>query len=236
MTQGGNFVSALAAVGMAAVLLVGCIDGGSAAPRPPQGPTASGPGAPRLPQDPTSSAQPPSLRAPTRVPQPEVRGGGPLSGGDPKAVARINALLPTLGEDIQLSGSDAISYAQQVANLIPAMSRTFSAFFTGANCALSYGVLGVRAYVRPDLTAASAIVILSQGQLQQAPQIAARCLVAEVLGGGGTWNPCAKTYNFAAQVDGVADRYYVLIVSTTQACETIAAQHQRFSPSPGFGR
>jgi hypothetical protein len=96
--------------------------------------------------------------------------------------------MPTYNNAIQLDDSDALGYAEKVANYIPAVSQTFAAVKTGAQCLLDNGVVGARAYILPDRTMATAIVIVSQGQLQQMPQIAAQCLIANVLGGGRA--PC----------------------------------------------
>lgn len=174
----------------------------------------------------------PSVPNPTAVPSPAVSGGGPLP-GDISAKNRIAALLPSFPDDIQIEGVDAISYAETVAQFIPAVAPAFRGFKVSVDCAIAHGVAAARVYVTRDLRRASAILILSKGQLMRAPQIAAQCFVSEVLGGGSSvWNPCAMSYGFSAVVEGVQDEYSVLIVSTGQACEIIAEGHQRFSPVP----
>ncbi len=205
---------------------IGCEDEPepTAAPLPTLSPAPSSP----------TASQP---QEPSQVPEPDVSGGGPL-GGDPAAVARLKELLPTFTNAVQLDDSEALGYAEKVASFIPAVGQTFNAIKSGAQCLLDNGVVGARAYILPDRSMASAVVIVSQGQLAQMPQIAAQCLLATVLGGGpgSVWDPCARTYNFRAQsTDGTIDHYFVLAVSTSSAgCEDIAAFHHRFSPTPGF--
>jgi hypothetical protein len=178
-------------------------------------------------------------REPTTLPAPsrDTTGGGPLSGGDPAAVARMSAQLPVVSQDYQLTGTEAVSYMQKVAAFVPALGTTFSALSTGVRCAIDYGVVGAKVYVTTDLRAAAGLVVLSQQQTQNLGSIAARCLLQHILGGGpGTasiWSPCARRYRYDAITNGVQDRYYVLVGGTnTASCELITNFHARFKPVP----
>src|ERR1700743_2641761 len=95
--------------------------------------------------------------------------GGPANGGplspDAAAVQRINAQFVPVDQVVEtsyytLSGSQALSYIQDVANFAPELNSEFSSLLTGASCALKYGVVGAKAYVAHNYTEAGAIVVL----------------------------------------------------------------------------
>lgn len=212
-------------VGAVVSAVPGCLD---PKPTPQPQPTLTLP-APRPLPNPVT---PPASRLPD--PTTSVTGGGPLfGGGDAAAVARMNAQLPAVPQDYQLSGVDAISYVTKVQAVLPQLSTPFRLVSTAASCAIRYGVVGAKVYVTRDLTQAAAIAIVSRRGVEQLPSIAARCLVSEVFGGGpgALWDPCARRYYYDSVVNGVDDRYYVMVVGTNSAsCDLIQSAHQRFNP------
>lgn len=165
------------------------------------------------------------------VPPVEVIGGGPIV-GDPDAVARIEAQIPDLGAvyDQQLASS-ALHYISTLLGVYPGLATAFGTLGQVGECALAYGVIGTRAYVRPDLLAAGAILVASDRQLRSAGSIALRCLLEKATSGGGAlpdvFSPCAYAYRFATTTaDGVADTYYVLVAGTNETvCRDIYQPH-----------
>lgn len=152
-----------------------------------------------------------------------VTGGG---GVDP-AVARIEAQLPDLSPDYnQVHGDAALRYTRVLVAAIPQLGTAFSVLDKVGSCAKRHGVIAARGYVRPDLTAAGAVLVVSNGQLSRAGNIALQCLVEEVTGGGpaspGGFKPCFYKYSYDATTAGVADRYLVFMAGTTeQVCRDI---------------
>ena len=186
----------------------------------------------------SSQPAPPTVDTPTqpRLPNPydEVRGGGPLS-GDPEAVARMDAQLPEIPQDIQLKGADALAYSTRVASLIPGLSATFTSISKVADCGTQYGVIGGKAYITPDFRAAGIMVVLSHNQLQQLPEIALKCFVNDVIGGGGPvdsgFTPCVRKYYYDRTTNDVADRYFVIVAGTnTASCDLLVSSHGQYSP------
>jgi len=150
-------------VGAVLTLVTGACDPGPDPPPPPSTTTPT-----------TTFTPPPTL------PSPDVSGGGPLGGGDPAAVRRINAQLPDVPEDIQLTGTEAVGYIEKIVAVVPALAPNFKLLSSSVSCLLDYGVVGAKAYLTPDLRAAAAVVIVSGTQAQQLPQIALQCFVGDV--------------------------------------------------------
>lgn len=180
------------------------------------------------------------LQAPARLPDPRssVSGGGPLS-ADAQAVARIELQLPAIPQDLQLTGLQALEYAGRLASAFPGLAPAFNGLNQVARCAIQHGVIGAKAYITPELTAAGVMVVLSRGQLQQLPQIALRCFFSGVMGGGlteGGFSPCIRQYFYDAAINGVADRYFVVVGGTnTASCDLLESFHRRFNPTPFTG-
>ncbi|WP_146168437.1 hypothetical protein [Rathayibacter caricis] len=169
------------------------------------------------------------------VPDPtaDVSGGGPLS-GDADASARIQAQLPSFPQSYELEDSEALAYIGKLVAFLPAMGPAFSAVNSTATCALDYGVVAAKVLVSKDLRAASAMLILSEGQAQKLPQVALSCFVRQVVGGGNTpgeFTPCYDQYYYDATTSGVADRYFVIVAATVaQDCVNLRATHSAFNP------
>ena len=215
MREAKSLFTCLAGLALAAAL-VGCSGGGTPQPLPPSPP-------------------PPSVTTtvtPVLLPEMEVTGSGPL-GGDPEAVARINAIMPpTLGYH-SLTGANALSYAGKLAEFAPQLSGPFSTFSGIAICALDHGVIGAAAYATPDYSAAGAVLIVSGSRFKQLPQIAFSCFVNDVFGGGPGISPCFDSYYMDVASGQVSDRYYVFIGGTNaEMCSSLKSVHLQYSPQP----
>lgn len=187
---------------------------------------------------PPLSPPPSEAESGATVPDAGVMGGGPLGGGDPEAVARIDAQLPDLSSTYdQEIASAAFGYIAKLAEEIPSLGSAFNALGTVGRCALDYGIVGARAYIAQDLSAAGAIVVVSHNQLSRAGQIALECLYDRVVSGGGPadgFDPCLYWYSYETVTNGVADRYYVFVAGTNEAtCADIYSVHrERFTLLP----
>lgn len=161
-------------------------------PDPNQPPISTFQPAP-IPPDPN---QPPVQILPD--PRDAVTGGGPLTFGDPAAVERMNAQLPNIPADIQITGSDAVSYIKKIVSIIPQLAPTFDALDASVSCAVDYGIIGAKVYITTDLRAAAGILILSRAQLQQLPKAALGCLIKRVTGSGpgANFEPCMRRYYY----------------------------------------
>jgi hypothetical protein len=162
----------------------------------------------------------------------EVSGGG--LAGDAKAVARIQAQLPSFLGYITLDGDQALSVITELVNFVPAFGA-LSHVTTVTNCAVDYGVVGMRAYLAPDRSHAGAVVVVSHTQIQpgQLATIAAQCFISQVLSGGPGFDPCFTSYSIDNQVDGVNDRYYIFTGATNgQFCDAVRSAHANFNPQP----
>lgn len=166
--------------------------------------------------------------------------GGPLT-DDPQAVQRIDAqFVPVdtaVSSDYTVSGSEALSYIQDLAAFAPELDSQFSNLLTEANCALKYGVIDAKAYLTRDLTAAGGIVVLSNHQAQQLPVIALKCLVSQIIGGGpgapSKFQPCFTSFTIDDTVNEVSDRYYFYVAGTNNAwCALVRNQEQQYDPQP----
>jgi hypothetical protein len=157
--------------------------------------------------------------------------GGSLS-GDQAAAARIQAQYPPppVG-DFTVTDSEAFAYISRLAQLFPGLNEAMSALKEAGTCAINYGVIGAKLYVTPDFQEAGAIVVVSAGQAQQLPAIAAKCALNRVLGGGpsGGFNPCFESYEIRDRVNNVDDNYYILVAGTNQAwCDYVMQGHANY--------
>jgi hypothetical protein len=162
-----------------------------------------------------------------------VTGGGPS--GDPAAVARIKAQYPPRPPGYYVvEDSQAFEYMSRLAQFVPALSTVVSGLTTVGNCAVSYGVVGAKAYLAQDLMSFGAIVVVSGRQAQGLALIAAKCIAQEVLGGGGGgFNPCFEKYRITNIFDNVQDTYYVFVGGTNQGwCNWAKYFHQKYGPEP----
>jgi hypothetical protein len=194
---------------------------------------------------PTGEPDPPSRHLPAIsgagqrgavVEKDDVVGGGPAS-GDEQAVVRLNAQFPDGAGTYVLTDAEALDYLNKAAAAFPELNLVVGRLKKVATCATEYGVVGARAYVAPDFSHAGAMVAISRLQLERLPQIAAKCFIDNVIGGGpsttGRFNPCFTSYSIDAQVNGVVDRYYIFAGGTNQAwCDYFAAYHRYLNPQP----
>jgi hypothetical protein len=186
----------------------------------------------------TQVPEPPELPIP--VASGDVIGGGPSE--DAEAVARINLLLNDIPGDYQVTGQDALAYANELSALFPTLGPAFDKVSVATDCAFTSGVIGAKAYLAPDLRHAGATVIVSGKQLQNLGAIALDCIVREVLGeslpfGGGEegFDPCFDSYQLDAVINGVTDRYYVFTAGTNpETCQYLRSAHeyQTLKPTP----
>jgi hypothetical protein len=207
---------------------------GNPTPAPVPSPTVADPpsGAqPSSPPPPSSQAPPPAQQLPPL----DVTGGGPFP-DDSGAAARIKSLLPTAAEGYyQLEDSEALGYASKVVQYLPALGKAFTIFSDVSNCAISNGVIAVRAFLAKDLSSLSAMLMVSSSQFSRSAEIAAKCFVNQVLGGGPSqWNPCASAYHFSAAPQGVQDTYYVFAAATNGSCAELMAFHDQYGPVQDF--
>jgi hypothetical protein len=139
--------------------------------------------------------------------------------------------------DYTVSGSEALSYINDLVAFAPELNDEFSKLATEASCAMNYGVIDAKAYLTNDLTEAGAMVVLSNHQAQQLPVIALKCLVSQIIGGGpgvpSRFQPCFTSYTIEDSVAGVEDRYYVYAAGTNAAwCTYLKAFDGNFDPQP----
>jgi len=181
-------------------------------------------------------ADPPQVETtpfPAGMPDPNsVSGGGPLN-NDVEAVARINQQFPEIPELHQRTGAEALDYANRLTAAIPALAPPFQAVLTVANCGTDYGVIGAKAFIDPNYEAAGVMVVLSRNQLQQLPRIAVSCFLDSVLGSGPTeegYSPCIRQYYYDRNMDGVVDRYFVIVGATHENyCSYLESVHSSFN-------
>ncbi len=157
-----------------------------------------------------------------------------MGGGDPAAKARIASQLPSLPQNIELTESEAVAYMQRLASFVPALAVPFDALKSGVTCAADYGVIAAKVFIAPTLTEAAGVVVVSLGQTQQALRIAGQCLVAHVLGGGdGQFDPCMEKFYYDAVVNGIQDRYFVLLGGThSSACAVVSGPYSAVNKIP----
>jgi hypothetical protein len=160
-----------------------------------------------------------------------VSGGGPA--GDPEAVARIEAQFPMIPGDITLGGDSALAYMDRLKTLVPGLPQ-MTAVTKVSNCAFTHGLVGVKAYVTPNLSRAGAVVVVSERQLDHFASIAARCFIEEVSGGGGGgFDPCYESYSIRDSVAGVDDKYYIFVAGTSPSfCSYVHDSHRNFDIQP----
>jgi hypothetical protein len=147
----------------------------------------------------------------------------------------MKAQFPVIPGDITLIDEQALAYIPKLQQYVPVPIPQLSAIRTVGKCAVSYGVVGARAYIARDLSRAGAIVVVSRGQAQELPNIAARCLVNEVVGGGpaGPFQPCFSKYTIDDVVNGVQDHYYVFVAGTNREwCAYVETFHSSYNPQP----
>lgn len=139
-----------------------------------------------------------------------------------------------------VDASDALTYISWLRKAIPGTNWYFTVTDQILKCGLREGVVGARAYLRNDLSAATIMLVISERQLSSWQDVVYACTIgrlANALGGGPTpgFDPCASVYQYDDTVSTVRSRYFVFLVSTSQAdCAGIPAFHasQRGTVTP----
>jgi hypothetical protein len=159
---------------------------------------------------------------------------------DTDRVSKIESQLPaTPAGDHTLSGQQAVSYANDLAKLIPEVDPAVKSILKAARCPLQYGVIAVKAYVTPQFDSATAAVVISRHAATNPPLGLAVCLVKSAIANGGPggpsqFSPIAGAFQYNARFpDGTVDTFYVLLASTnTQVYNDFyATTYARFSPT-----
>ena len=107
---------------------------------------------------------------------------------------------------------------------------------TVTGCLTRYGVAAAGAYIKPDLSAAGVMLVVSGTQLQQLGEIAVRCALDTVIdtgdvsgGGPSGFQPCVYRYYYDSTLDGVSDRFFVVVAAMNETtCYDIYRNHLQY--------
>lgn len=167
----------------------------------------------------------------------DVSGGGPI-GVDEAALARLVSQMPTASDDHVYEGQQALRFARWLPLAFPQTTVPVKVISPLATCMGNYGVVGVRGYLAHDYSAAAVVTVASHNQLQRLGDVVSSCVNDATGGGpvtgGGPGGPCYRQHYYdASTVDGVTDRYYVMMAATHEnVCTFLQNQHNQYGPMP----